>query len=476
MPKKVAISNLHGSTTEILNIIRANASEEYKSLIPKMDNNLKTLNKIGDTLYGYPDLANQFLNALINRIAIVRVKSVLFNNPLARLKKGYLSTGETIEEIYVNLAKSTPFDVEKAPAEEFKRNIPDVRTAFHTMNYRVKYPVTIQNEDLRQAFVSFEGVENLISKIIDSIYTSAEYDEFLMFKYMLIKGVNKSNITLVAGGTTPLENAEAFRGMSNSFLFPSKDYNESGVVANTPRERQVILMDAKYNAKFDVNVLASAFHMDKADFMGSLILIDDFSKFDNERFETIREYDNSIEEVTETELEAMKTVKAILVDEDYFQVYELLSQFTEKYVASGLYWNYFYHVWKTFSHSPFSNIVAFVESSLDTNTTAPDDLKVEIVGKEINETSTIFTIATPNDVEEGGSPAFYEFVQDEANTTNGIAVHKYGVIIIPSGKISASVTVKHLATGTVYTAVAGEEGANTLTTSSVVGDTLTLTK
>ena len=32
------------------------------------------------------------------------------------------------------------------------RTLPDVRSAFHTMNWRVIYPVTIQDEDLKQAF------------------------------------------------------------------------------------------------------------------------------------------------------------------------------------------------------------------------------------------------------------------------------------------------------------------------------------
>ena len=32
---------------------------------------------------------------------------------------------------------------------------------------------------------------------------------------------------------------------------------------------------------------------------------------------------------------------------------------TEIYNPQGLYWNYFYHVWKTFSISPFSNAVLF---------------------------------------------------------------------------------------------------------------------
>ena len=102
-------------------------------------------------------------------------------------------------------------------------------------------------------------------------------------------------------------------------------------------------MDAKYNAEFDVEVLASAFHMEKADFMGRLFLIDDFTTFDNKRFEEIRKESTGLEEVTTGELALLQDVKAVLLDDNWFQVYDNNNKFTEKYVASSLFWNYFYH-------------------------------------------------------------------------------------------------------------------------------------
>ena len=122
----------------------------------------------------------------------------------------------------------------------------------------------------------------------------------------------------------------------------SDQYNAANVYTTTPRNNQHIFMDATFNAQFDVDVLASAFNMDKANFMGRLHLIDYFNTFDNKRFETIRKNSTGLEEVTAEELALMADVKAVLVDENFFQVYDNKDQFTEKYVASGLYWNYFY--------------------------------------------------------------------------------------------------------------------------------------
>lgn len=156
----------------------------------------------------------------------------------------------------------------------------------------------------------------------------------------------------IGDGTDLKESAVAFRGISNLLPFISSDYSEAGVKTNTPKDRQIIFMDAKFNAQFDVNVLASAFNMDKADFMGRLFLIDNWTSFDNERFDVIRENSDGIEEVTAGELALLANVKAVIVDENWFQIYDNNNKFTEKYVASGMYWNYFYHTWKTVIQFP----------------------------------------------------------------------------------------------------------------------------
>ena len=108
MPKRIAVSSLNASTIDILNTIRANASAEYQSLVPSITKATE-IPKVGEVLFGYPALANQFLNALINRIALVRVKSAVFNNAYKELKKGYLEFGETVEEVFVNIAKAREF-------------------------------------------------------------------------------------------------------------------------------------------------------------------------------------------------------------------------------------------------------------------------------------------------------------------------------------------------------------------------------
>lgn len=445
MAKKVSYSTLNASTLDIMNVIRQNASYDYQQNVPKVTK-ATDIPKVGEVIYGTPAFANQFINALVNRIASVRVQSATFNNPYALLKKGYLEFGETVEDIFVNIAKAVDYSPEKGEAREFKRTLPDVRSAFHTMNWRVMYPVTIQDEDLRQAFLSLDGVTDLIAKIVDQVYTAAEYDEFLLFKYLLIKGINGGSMyngvsmyNETIDATDMKKVATSFRAVSNLLPFMSSEYNVAHVKTTTPKDRQVIFMDAKFNAQFDVEVLASAFNMDKADFMGRLYLIDNWDSFDNERFDVIRANSNGIDEITADELTALKNVKAVLLDENWFQVYDNNNKFTEKYVASGLYWNYFYHTWKTVSYSPFANCVVFTTN----DTKVPETGIITVTGKDKDADSgaTVLTF---------GSPEGMEFVQTNDLTTGGVAVQKYGALIIPSTSTNtvADIEVKYL--GTVY--------------------------
>ena len=456
MARKLALTKLNASTVDIINTIRANASYEYQSVVPQITNATE-IPKVGEILYGYPALANQFINALVNRIALVNVKSATFNNAYAELKKGYLEFGETVEEVFVNIAKAREFSVDKAEAREFKRTLPDVRTAFHVMNYRVQYPITIQDEDLRQAFLSVNGVQDLIAKIIDSVYTASEYDEYLLFKYLLIKGITGGKMYPVSIGTGDLKQcASKFRGMSNQLTFMSTKYNADGVTTTTPKNDQYIFMDSMFNAEYDVSVLASAFNMDKATFSGKLKLIDDWTTFDNERFKEIIENSDTMELVTADELNMMKNVKAVLIDSEWFQVYDNHNKMTETYVASGQYWNYFYNVWKTVSSSPFSNAIVFVTGEASAE---PTTVTGKVANVDVSEVATIYEIETDERV---------EFIQTEALTKKGIAVHKYGAIIIPKDKLTGLTTL------TVEVKLGAKTYTKDITLANVkTGDTIT---
>lgn len=467
MPRRIAVNSLNASTIDIINVIRQNASYDYQQNVPVV-NSVKDIPKVGEVIYGTPAFANQFINSLVNRITLVRVQSATFNNPYAILKKGYLEFGETVEDIFVQIANVVDYSAEKAGSREFKRTIPDVKSAFHAMNWRVMYPVTIQDEDLRMAFTGAEGVQNLIAKCVESVYTAAEYDEFLLFKYLLIKSISAGKLHPVGigDGTDLKVSAKAFRGTSNVIQFMSNEFNEAHVKTNTPKDRQIIFMDAMFNAEFDVDVLAGAFNMEKADFMGRLFLIDNWTTFDNERFEVIRANSDGLEEVTSEELTLMAGVKAVILDENFFQVYDNLNKMTENYVGSGLYWNYWYHTWKTISVSPFANAIVFALSSVSTE--LPRSIDITVTDKSVSEIATTLSFVANDTVSL--APSSLQFVQTEACTDDGIAVHPFGAVMIPSDKVATDIRLIAKIGDVEYAAGEAVNG------STEVGDRITLNR
>ena len=437
MAERVAKTSLNASTIDILNVIRLNSNAEYQGAVPEMFDG-GDIRQIGAVIAGNPSFSNQFIHALVNQIAFVRVKSVSFNNPYVDLKKGFLQTGETIEEVFVSMAKAREFSVEKAAAREFKRSLPKVQAAFHVMNWRVQYPVTVQQSELRMAFNSMGGVTDMIARIIRTVYDAAEYDEFLLFKYLIIKAVASGKMKYVSvNASDPKKAASVFRGMSSKLIFPSNQYNYKKVTTNTVKEDQYIFMSSDYNAEFDVEVLASSFHMEKADFMGRLHLIDDFTTFDNDRFDVIREASDYIDKVTPAELAIMADVKAVLVDKEWFQVYDNEFQFNETPVHAGMYWNYFLNVWKTVSFSPFSNAIVF--ASADATATYPATISGVLSNKSQSTGGAAAYTITPTIGASivVGTPIF---TQTAEATGKMIGIESFGTVLFPKGSVAATET------------------------------------
>ena len=396
MPNRPTITNLNASSVDILNAIRNSATADYQNRVPIATADVASIREIGTIIMEYPALQNEFLNALVNRIGRVLVTSKLYSNPWNVFKKGLLEFGETIEEVFVELAKGFQYDPATAESEVFKREIPDVRAAFHILNYQKFYKSTIQREQLRQAFLSWEGITDLISKIVNAMYTAANYDEFNVMKYMLAKHILNGNLKPVTVLTVNAANAKAnvstIKGVSNSMEFMTTGYNKAGVHNFSVKDDQYLIINSDFDSVTSVEVLASAFNMDKADFDGHRVLVDSFGTIDFDRLSDLFANDSTFEEFNSTQLTALASVPAVLVDRDWFMILDNLMEFTEQYNGEGLYWNYWLHVWKTFSISPFANAAVFVPGTPSvTSVTVSPDAVLASPGQVVKLSATVVT-------------------------------------------------------------------------------------
>lgn len=359
----------------------------------------------------------------------------MYDNPWSMFKKGMLEFGETIEEIFVNLAKPFQFDPEGAETNLFRREMPDVRSAFHIMNYQKYYKTTIQNDQLRQAFLSWEGITDLIAKIVDAMYTGANYDEFLTMKYLLAKHILNGRMYPVTIPTVSTANMKEIvsiiKGVSNKFEFLSTNYNVAGVYNQSPKSDQYMLINSQFDATMDVEVLASAFNMSKAEFAGRRVLVDGFGELDNERLAVLFADDPTYTEIGSDDLAALNALPAVLVDKDWFMIFDNYYNFTEQYNGEGLYWNYWYHVWKTFSVSPYANNALFIPATpaVTSVTISPDSATVA-KGNTLQLTATVVT-----------TDFAPQTVTWSISGTSDCTINQQGVLTVPEDATDVSVTV-----------------------------------
>ena len=172
------------------------------------------------------------------------------------------------------------------------------------------------------------------------MYKSATLDEFIQMK-QLISEWNANGrfiiepITAVTDAASAREAMIKIKAVSDGMTIFNNQMNYAGVWTSTPKDEQYLITTPDFNARMDVDVLAAAFHMDKAEFAGHVIVVDNIGDLGDDGIE------------------------AILVDKNWYQVYDYLRTFKTAYNGEGLYWNYFYHVWMVYSLSPFANAVAF---------------------------------------------------------------------------------------------------------------------
>lgn len=360
IPRKTkSISEIN--TADMLNSLAVNAGLNDMPVVHSGD--VQSLKDFGNAIINFQGNSNAFLGALINRIGRVIITSKMYENPWSVFKRGIMEYGETIEEIFVSMAEPYTYNPAKTENTDFKRYIPDVKSVFHSMNFQKFYPTTVSEAQLRQAFLSFEGVNKLISSIIQQVYTGANYDEFIVMKYMLARNILAGQMYAVNVPQPTTDNARAVAatmvdyGMKIRYI--SDEFNHAHVRTNTELSEMYMIIPTNFNAIMDVEVLALSFNMTKAELLGRQIGVDGFGILDNERLAMVFAENSDYTPITTAEMQRLNSVVGVMVDKNYFMIFDNNIFMSDIFSPVGLYWTYYYHNWKTFSTSPFCNAILF---------------------------------------------------------------------------------------------------------------------
>lgn len=375
----------------VLNTIRDNASDIYRSRIPEATRtNIQDIQE-GMTNPNNAVVTNEFISTLLNMIIKQVIHNKFFSDPLKSLKKGTKPLGDTIEEIYANFVQAKGFD--PTGVDLLQREMPDVKAVYHRMNRQDRYKITISPEQIQKAFASYEKLESFIQTIINTLYNSSELDEFVLMKQLIKQAIdnNAMKVVTIPDPVASEQNAKdfikavkivsgdmVFANSNNNAYLDSQNTDTKALITCTPKSEQILIIDNATDVSVSIEVLAYVFNMSVAEFNDTRkIVIDAFPD---------------------------ESIRACLVDEQFLQVYDDLLLFKEFENAEGLYKNYYLHVWQTLAYSNLVNAVAFkVASDADSDGTVEEftitntlksGVKTSNKAKKISEGSSYSAILT----------------------------------------------------------------------------------
>lgn len=344
------------SAVDVVNAV-INTNSTLRENVPLATN--ATLQATGGAIMQYTTFMNEFISGLVNRILFQEAKSSFYENPLRIFKGVDIPYGTDVQDSIANPAVATPYDA-TAMSDILSPAQPDVKTVYYRRNRQDKYKVTIYDATLAGAFGSPDAFNNFVQMILNTLTSGDNIDEFDLMKGIVGNAINDGNVNKTTIATANLTTEELAKTIITEaktkflqFQFPSTAYNsylkmatEAGVAGATALktwttpDRISVMLRADVAAFTDVEVLAKAFNMSKAEFMGRQVIVDSFGDTGD----------------------AMKTY-CIVMDNTAIRAHDNRYQMAETpYNAATLSRTYYLHHWETMAYSPFANAWAFVEA------------------------------------------------------------------------------------------------------------------
>jgi len=425
-----------------LNAIREISSEIYHRYVPIIDDSTD-ISKFAEPILSVPEVYNEFCDALVNRIVYTQFQIKSFRNPLVVLEGDRIPLGYAGQEVYVNPAKGRTYNPNDFAGLLVKYEA-DVKVQYMAINSDVQYPVTFSRQQLKKAFVSWGDLETFIDGLSNSLYNGAFIDEFRFTKYIVSdaykdnKAVIDSSLSAVSSEATAKAFVEKARQLFLDFQLPSSSYNAwskvggegKPVVTWTNPEDIVMLIRNDIRAYLDVNVLASAFNMDKTTLMGNIITIDNFDAYDDDG---VKVFDGS-------------AILGIIADKSWFRIKRQDMFMDSFYNPNNRSIQYYLNVVKMYNYSLFANGVILATAAPTSPITA---LKFKETAPEVTaeEEITLHLEATPaygnttvTFTSGTTSKATVTKVDDRTVKVTGVAAGT-SVITATAGSVTGTVTV-----------------------------------
>ncbi len=219
-----------------------------------------------------PDIANEFINAMANKIVVQRAYDLFrgYNMPFDVFRKEMSRLGDAEELLSAQLASASNYDGSATP---FGASKPSIVLSWIKTEDKKVVSVQLSYEIWAGAFTTEMGLSNIAGIILKNLRDTIEY---LVFTNVVAdlsdigSGAHKVQKTATiqeisgAGETANAQKAyEQILKLAVDMSIPSTSYNNAGVNTFTPLGRGVLVLNSLYKSSFDVNVLASLFNSAK---------------------------------------------------------------------------------------------------------------------------------------------------------------------------------------------------------------------
>ena len=323
------------NTIDFVNAIWFEASQDYQNRIPEATR--ENIIEVGNAILEYEPARNEFVSALINKIGKTIVSSKMAKNKLAFMRGEDLEMGDTIEDIFVEMARASTYN--RNATNPFEITKPQVKALYHRIDRELQYTVTIYDNDLRRAFTSKDGMEKLVTAIVNSLYSGKTHDDYIFTKE-LFGSYNKYYEVIVDEPTTEAGAktlVKAIKKYSEDMSFMSNKFNGQGVDTFTEKEDQILLLHKDAKVNIDIEYLAGVFNLSKAEMEARIVTVDDFGSLAN--------------------------AYAILCDKNAPKIHKTLETMETIRNPRGRYTNYFLNSDGIYSISEFANMIVFKAES-----------------------------------------------------------------------------------------------------------------
>ena len=284
---------MNNALKQSLNAIREISSTIYHEYVPIIDDSTD-ISAFAEPILNFPVVYNEFCDILVNKLVYSQFESMTFENPLRVLDGDRIPLGYAGEHVMVNPAKGRGFNVNDFAGLLVKYEA-DVKVEYHAINSDLQYCVTVSRQQLKKAMTSWDNLAEFITSLSNSLYNGAYIDMF-RFTKNIITGAYKENrgvietVTAISDEATAKAFVERARELYLNFQLPSTQYNAwaknggSGIPITTwtRPEDIVLVIKNSLRAKLDVDVLASAFNIDRTTLLGNIITVDNFDSYDDD--------------------------------------------------------------------------------------------------------------------------------------------------------------------------------------------------